>query len=83
MGGWQGASSAATQANIVAGVVPIATATDITTRYAKTPQNYLFRISMVDREQIALLVAYAVKTPGSSLVSLAAHAARSVRPPEP
>jgi branched-chain amino acid transport system substrate-binding protein len=42
-------------------VVPIATATDITTRYAKTPQNYLFRISMVDREQIALLVAYAVK----------------------
>ena len=42
-------------------VVPIATATEITTRYAKTPQNYLFRISMVDREQIALLVAYAVK----------------------
>ena len=42
-------------------VVPIATATEITTRYAKEPQNYLFRVSMVDREQIALLAAYAVK----------------------
>jgi len=43
-------------------VVPIATGTEVTTRYAKTPQNYLFRISMVDREQIALLAAYAVKS---------------------
>lgn len=42
-------------------VVPIATATEITTRYAKEPQNYLFRVSMVDREQVALLAAYAVK----------------------
>jgi len=42
-------------------VVHIGTATEITTRYANQPQNYLFRISMVDREQSALLVAYAVK----------------------
>ncbi len=39
----------------------VATATEITTRYAKEPQNYIFRVSMVDREQLALLAAYAVK----------------------
>jgi len=39
----------------------VATATDITARYAKEPQNYIFRVSMVDREQLALLTAYAVK----------------------
>jgi branched-chain amino acid transport system substrate-binding protein len=39
----------------------VATATEITTRYAKEPQNYIFRVSMVDREQLALLSAYAVK----------------------
>ena len=43
-------------------VVPIATGTEITTRYAKEAQNYLFRVSMVDREQVALLGAYAVKS---------------------
>lgn len=42
-------------------VVPIATGSEITTRYANDAQNYLFRISMVDREQSALLAAYAVK----------------------
>ncbi|WOB06683.1 ABC transporter substrate-binding protein [Piscinibacter gummiphilus] len=40
---------------------PVATATDITRRYASEPQNYIFRVSMVDREQVSLLVAYAVK----------------------
>lgn len=39
----------------------VATATDITARYAKESQNYIFRVSMVDREQLALLSAYAVK----------------------
>lgn len=39
----------------------VATATDITARYAKETQNYIFRVSMVDREQLALLSAYAVK----------------------
>jgi branched-chain amino acid transport system substrate-binding protein len=42
-------------------IVPIATATDITRRYANEAQNYIFRVSMVDREQVALLLAYAVK----------------------
>jgi len=42
-------------------VVPIATGSEITTRYANDAQNYLFRISMVDREQSALLAAYAAK----------------------
>ncbi len=39
----------------------VATATEITKRYEKEPRNYIFRVSMVDREQISLLVAYAVK----------------------
>jgi branched-chain amino acid transport system substrate-binding protein len=39
----------------------VATGTDITKRYEKEPKNYIFRVSMVDREQVALLVAYAVK----------------------
>lgn len=43
-------------------LVPVATATDITQRYAKEPQNFIFRVSMVDREQVALLLAYAVKS---------------------
>jgi branched-chain amino acid transport system substrate-binding protein len=43
-------------------ISPIATATDITKRYEKTGENYIFRVSMIDREQIALLVAYAVKS---------------------
>jgi branched-chain amino acid transport system substrate-binding protein len=51
-------------------VVPIATGTEITTRYAKEPQNYLFRVSMVDREQIALLVAYAVKASKSGKIAI-------------
>jgi branched-chain amino acid transport system substrate-binding protein len=42
-------------------IVPVATATDITRRYLGEPQNYIYRISMVDREQVALLLAYAVK----------------------
>lgn len=42
-------------------IVPVATATDITRRYAGEPLNYIFRVSMVDREQVALLLAYAVK----------------------
>lgn len=42
-------------------IVPVATATDITKRYAGESQNYIYRVSMVDREQVALLVAYALK----------------------
>ncbi|NGX94282.1 MAG: ABC transporter substrate-binding protein [Candidatus Afipia apatlaquensis] len=42
-------------------ISPIATATEITKRYQATDANYMFRISMVDREQIALLMAYAMR----------------------
>ena len=53
-------------------VVPIATGTEITLRYAKEPQNYLFRVSMVDREQVALLAAYAVKSSKSQKIAIIA-----------
>jgi branched-chain amino acid transport system substrate-binding protein len=52
--------------------VPIATGTEITARYAKTPQNFLFRISMVDREQISLLAAYAVKASKTKKIAIIA-----------
>src|SRR5208283_1201832 len=48
-----------------------ATATEITTRYAKEPQNYMFRISMVDRDQQSLLAAYAVKASKSRIGMMA------------
>jgi len=51
-------------------IVPIATGSDITLRYAKEPQNYIFRVSMVDREQVALLVAYAVKASKSQKIAI-------------
>jgi branched-chain amino acid transport system substrate-binding protein len=50
----------------------IGTATEITTRYAKEPQNYMFRVSMVDREQVALLAAYAVKASKSKKIAIIA-----------
>ncbi|MGE7472321.1 ABC transporter substrate-binding protein [Bosea sp. NPDC003192] len=50
----------------------VATATDITARYAKEPQNYIFRVSMVDREQLALLAAYAVKASKSKSIAIIA-----------
>ncbi|RYE86541.1 MAG: amino acid ABC transporter substrate-binding protein [Hyphomicrobiales bacterium] len=50
----------------------VATATDITARYAKAPQNYIFRVSMVDREQLALLAAYAVKASKSKNIAIIA-----------
>jgi branched-chain amino acid transport system substrate-binding protein len=53
-------------------IVPVATATEITRRYAGEPQNFIFRISMVDREQVALLVAYAVKASKNKKIALIA-----------
>lgn len=48
----------------------VATGTDITRRYEKEPKNYIFRVSMVDREQIALIVAYAVKASKTKKIGL-------------
>lgn len=53
-------------------VVPIATGSEITTRYAKESQNYIYRVSMVDREQVALLAAYAVKSSKSQKIAILA-----------
>jgi len=53
-------------------IVPLATATEITKRYANEAQNYIFRVSMVDREQGALLVAYAVKASKNQKIALIA-----------
>ena len=50
----------------------IATATEITERYAKEPQNYIFRVSMVDREQLALLAAYATKVSKDKKIAIIA-----------
>lgn len=50
----------------------VATATEITKRYEKEPKNYIFRVSMVDREQVALLAAYAVKASKTKKIALIA-----------
>lgn len=52
-------------------ISPVATATDITERYAKT-QNYIFRVSMRDRDQIALLAAYAARATKNRKVAIIA-----------
>lgn len=53
-------------------ISPVATATDITGRYAKTPPNYVFRVSMRDRDQIALLDAYAARASKNGKVAIIA-----------
>lgn len=53
-------------------ISPVATATDITNRYAKTPANYVFRVSMRDRDQIALLAAYAARASKNGKVAIIA-----------
>ena len=53
-------------------ISPVATATDITGRYAKSPPNYVFRVSMRDRDQIALLAAYAARASKSGKVAIIA-----------
>jgi len=53
-------------------ISPVATATDITGRYAKTPPNYVFRVSMRDRDQIALLAAYAARASKSGKIAIIA-----------
>lgn len=50
----------------------VATATEITGRYASKDRNYIFRVSMVDREQLALLTAYAVKASKDKKIAIIA-----------
>lgn len=51
---------------------PSATATEITNRYANQKDNYIFRISMRDRDQITLLAAYAAKSSKTKKVAIIA-----------
>jgi branched-chain amino acid transport system substrate-binding protein len=53
-------------------ISPVATATQITERYAKASQNYIFRVSMRDRDQIALLAAYAAKASKNHKIAIIA-----------
>ena len=53
-------------------ISPVATATDITARYSKQPPNYIYRVSMRDRDQIALLAAYAARVSKNGKVAIIA-----------
>lgn len=46
----------------------IGSGTDITKPMAPGAENYMFRVSMMDREQVAALVAYALKSGSKKLV---------------
>jgi branched-chain amino acid transport system substrate-binding protein len=52
-------------------IVPIATATDVTRPMG--PENYMFRISMVDRDQAAALIAYVKKNPAVNKIGFFAE----------
>lgn len=47
-----------------------ATASEMTKRYAERERNFIFRVSMVDREQIALLAGYAVRHSPSQKIAV-------------
>jgi branched-chain amino acid transport system substrate-binding protein len=53
-------------------ISPSATATEITNRYSKQPQNYIFRVSMRDLDQITLLAAYAARSSKNGKVAIIA-----------
>lgn len=46
------------QDNEVITISPVATATEITTRFTDRPRNYIFRISSLDKEQVRHLIAW-------------------------
>jgi branched-chain amino acid transport system substrate-binding protein len=51
----------------------VGSGTDITKPMSPDADNYMFRVSMVDRYQIAALMAYAKKNPASKVVGLMAE----------
>jgi branched-chain amino acid transport system substrate-binding protein len=51
----------------------VGSGTDITKPMSPDADNYMFRVSMVDRYQIAALMAYAKKNPASKIVGLMAE----------
>ena len=58
------------QDNEMTVIVPIATASEITTRYADRPRNYIFRISSLDKEQTRLLVAWALRKTNNGKIAI-------------
>lgn len=51
----------------------VGSGTDITKPMSPDAENYMFRVSMVDRYQIAALMAYAKKNPASKVIGLMAE----------
>jgi branched-chain amino acid transport system substrate-binding protein len=51
----------------------VASGTDITKPMSPSADNYMFRVSMVDREQVAALMAYVKKNPTTKKVGLMAE----------
>ncbi len=51
----------------------VGSGTDITKPMSAGADNYMFRVSMVDREQVAALMAYVKKNPSSKVVGLMAE----------
>ncbi|MES2787070.1 MAG: ABC transporter substrate-binding protein [Pseudomonadota bacterium] len=51
----------------------VGSGTDITKPMAPGADNYMFRVSMVDREQVAALMAYVKKNPSTKVVGLMAE----------
>jgi branched-chain amino acid transport system substrate-binding protein len=51
----------------------VGSGTDITKPMAAGADNYMFRVSMVDRDQVAALMAYVKKNPASKVVGLMAE----------
>jgi branched-chain amino acid transport system substrate-binding protein len=51
----------------------VGSGTDITKPMSAGADNYMFRVSMVDREQVAALLAYVKKNPASKVVGLMAE----------
>jgi branched-chain amino acid transport system substrate-binding protein len=51
----------------------VGSGTDITKPLSAGAENYMFRVSMVDRDQVAALMAYVKKNPASKVVGLMAE----------
>jgi branched-chain amino acid transport system substrate-binding protein len=54
----------------VIGMIPLATGTDITKPTAPDAPNYMFRISLVDRDNVSGVLAYISKNPASKKVGV-------------
>jgi branched-chain amino acid transport system substrate-binding protein len=57
----------------------VGSGTDITKPMSPGADNYMFRVSMVDREQVAALMAYVKKNPSTKVVGLMARPRATAR----